>query len=218
MQSHNKFITATCCLILIIIFQTLTAVRVVDATREDLVAGIQRLSSDVIELKNVVESSISNRCDSIRGCYKTSYDECQSKYTKRQSCPSIYDIGYAIPECGRGVNCNGLFDHTITTVRLPANIANGPNGNPKNPEVIEAVCYTRTAQRWMVQKYNQDKNLWKSLNVTSPQMYFGSSTGVFRIFPARQSRECGVYDPRLRPWYQAAVSTFVFASLQLGFD
>ena len=66
-------------------------------------------------------------------------------------------------------------------------------------------------------KYNQDKNLWKSLNVTSPQMYFGSSTGVFRIFPARQSRECGVYDPRLRPWYQAAVSTFVFA-LQLGFD
>ena len=55
-----------------------------------------------------------------------------------------------------------------------------------------------------------------SLTVTSPQMYFGSSTGVFRIFPARQSRECGVYDPRLRPWYQAAVSTFLFALLQMA--
>lgn len=35
---------------------------------------------------------------------------------------------------------------------------------------------------------------------------FFSSTGVFRIFPARHSRECGDYDPRSRPWYQASVS------------
>jgi hypothetical protein len=58
----------------------------------------------------------------------------------------------------------------------------------------------------MVEKYNKDRELWKSLGVSSPHMYFGSSTGVFRIFPARHSRQCGQYDPRLRPWYQASVS------------
>ena len=62
----------------------------------------------------------------------------------------------------------------------------------------------------MVKKYNEDKDLWsKDLNVSSPQMFFGSSTGVFRIFPARQSKECGKYDPRLRPWYQASLPSTV---------
>ncbi len=115
-------------------------------------------------------------------------------------------LGYAIPECGSGKNCNGLFDHTISTVRLPASLATGQNGNPTDADVVEAVCYTRTAQHWMVDKYNQDKSFWQAIGVSSPQMFFGSSTGVFRIFPARHSRECGMYDPRSRPWFQAAVS------------
>lgn len=34
--------------------------------------------------------------------------------------------------------------------------------------------------------------------------YFGSATGVFRIFPGRHSRECGQYDPRVRPWYKVS--------------
>lgn len=178
----------------------------VRAAQEELIRGIQRLNSDVIELRNEVESSISRRCDSIEGCYKTSFDECRSEYTSRQHCPSLDLLGYAVPGCGSGTNCNGLFDSTITTVRLPANLATGANGNPANAEVVEAVCYSRSAEKWMVQKYNEDKQLWKSLNVSSPRMYFGSSTGVFRVFPATHSRECGMYDPRVRPWYQASVS------------
>ena len=180
---------------------------VTTATRQDLVVGVNRLSSDVIALRNEIERSISNRCASIRGCYKSSYGECQSEYTTQQTCPSIDEIGFAISDCGSGKRCNGLFDKSITTVRIPATLATGENGNPTNPEVVEAICYTRTAQAWMVNKYNQDKEVWKSLGVDSPQMFFGSSTGVFRIFPARQSRECGSFDPRLRPWYQASVST-----------
>ena len=43
-------------------------------------------------------------------------------------------------------------------------------------------------------------------------MYFGSQTGVFRIFPGRPSNNCtpygeySEYDPRSRPWYVAASS------------
>lgn len=187
-----------------------TLLTVSEATREDLIRGINRLNSDVIELRNEIEKAISGRCDSIRGCYKTNFDECQSNYTRQQTCPSFANIGYAVPECGTGNNCNGLFDYSITTVRIPQNLRTGKDGNPTNPEVIEAVCYTRTAQRWMVKKYNEDKDIWsKDLNVSSPQMFFGSSTGVFRIFPARQSKECGQYDPRLRPWYQASLPSTV---------
>jgi hypothetical protein len=195
------------------LFQAFT----VRAELQELILGIQRLNSDVIALRNEVESSISRRCDSIEGCYKSSFDECRAEYTNRQQCPSLEVLGYAIPECGSGTICNGLIDSTITTVRLPANLATGVNGNPANAEVIEAVCYSRSAEKWMVTKYNEDKQLWKSLNTTSPRMYFGSSTGVFRVFPATHSRVCGTYDPRVRPWYQATVS-FLFISTWLIHD
>lgn len=35
---------------------------------------------------------------------------------------------------------------------------------------------------------------------------------MFRIFPARQSRECGSYDPRERPWYKGAVPNTISAA------
>lgn len=87
----------------------------------------------------------------------------------------------------------------------------------------------------MVNKFKEAESFWRSLGVDSPQMvsyyllfshvcifnciesffisfvvnylfqYFGSATGMFRIFPARHSRECGQYDPRERPWYKGAV-------------
>jgi hypothetical protein len=102
-----------------------------------------------------------------------------------------------------------LFDNSITTVRLPAYEATGNNGNPEKIEVIEAVCYSRSAEEWMLNKYNEDKQLWASLGVESPRMFFGSSDGVFRIFPASHSRVCGIYDPRIRPWYQALLPSTI---------
>lgn len=195
-------------------FMAAFIIQTASADREDLLRGIAQLNSDVLELRNEIEASISGRCDSIRGCYKSSYDECRSQYTTNQVCPSFEQLGYAIPECGSGKRCNGLFDSTITTVRMPNSIRNGKNGNPTNPEVVEAICYTRTAERWMVQKSQDDEDVWNNLGVSPPQMYFGSSTGVFRIFPARQSRECGQYDPRLRPWYQASVPSTISNSVK----
>ena len=34
--------------------------------------------------------------------------------------------------------------------------------------------------------------------------YFGSSDGVFRIFPGQKTDECDDYDPRGRPWWVAS--------------
>mmetsp|Transcript_1326 Transcript_1326/g.2174 ORF Transcript_1326/g.2174 Transcript_1326/m.2174 type:complete len:678 (+) Transcript_1326:203-2236(+) len=179
------------------------------AGEEELEALIFRLNSDVIELRNEVESSIATRCDSIRGCLKSSYDECQSAYTELQSCPSESELGIVFTVCGAGSRCNGLIDYSVSTVRIPENLAQGPDRNPTNPAVIEDVCMTLPTQRWMVKKYWEEKTFWSSLGVARPQMYFGSDTGVFRIYPARQSEECGKYDPRTRPWYQAALPSTI---------
>jgi len=181
----------------------------VRAGLEELEALITRLNSDVIELRNEVESSIANRCNTIRGCYNASYDECQSAYTNMQTCPGESEFGIVFAACGAGSRCNGLIDYAVSTVRIPENLARGPNRNPTNPEVIEDVCMTVPTQRWMVKKYAEDKAFWSSLGAAPPQMYFGSDTGVFRIYPARQSAECGKYDPRTRPWYQAALPSTV---------
>lgn len=66
---------------------------VVHAAREDLIAIIQRLNSDLLELRNEIEYSISNRCASIAGCSKSSYHECQSEYTRGQTCPAFEKYG-----------------------------------------------------------------------------------------------------------------------------
>ena len=51
------------------------------------------------------------------------------------------------------------------------------------------------------------------MRIDPPTMFFGSHTGIFRIFPGRPSDECSPYseysvdyDPRRRPWYGAASS------------
>lgn len=181
----------------------------VRAGEEELESLIMRLNSDVIELRNEVESSIETRCDSISGCWMSSYHECQSAYTQLQTCPSESELGIVFAQCGAGIRCNGLIDFSVSTVRIPANLAKGPNQNPTNPNVIEDVCMTAPTQRWMVKKYASDRSFWSSLDVAPPQMYFGADTGVFRIYPARQSQECGVYDPRTRPWYQAALPSTI---------
>jgi hypothetical protein len=44
-------------------------------------------------------------------------------------------------------------------------------------QVIEAICSSRRAEEWMVNKYEEDKVYWETLGVASPQMvsYFVSN-------------------------------------------
>lgn len=58
--------------------------------------------------------------------------------------------------------------------------------------MLESVCYTRTLDKYIREKYSTDK----SLGINPPQMYFGAVDGMLRIYPARQSQTCGDYDPR----------------------
>ena len=92
------------------------------------------------------------------------------------------------------------------TVRIPGQDAVGVDGNPTNHQLIESICFSRYLDEWFVNKRAAGADYWKSLNIQPRDMYFGSHTGAFRIFPARQSQTCGVYDPRLRPWYVAGSS------------
>lgn len=105
------------------------------ADEQALLTLIERLNSDIIQLRNEVELQSRNRCDAILGCNHDSYDECLSEMSAGQSCPSFEQLGYSIEECGSGNRCNGLFDPTISTVLLPNITVEGPNRIPKNPDV-----------------------------------------------------------------------------------
>ena len=93
------------------------------------------------------------------------------------------------------VNMSALWDKTQTAVRIPANLAGESLDNPTDPQVIQGICYSRLAEPYMIENFKEGH-----------QMYFGSSTGAFRIVPAQHSKICGDYDPRRRPWFVAASS------------
>jgi uncharacterized protein YegL len=107
------------------------------------------------------------------------------------------------------VNCVCKIKHN-RSVGLPWALANGYNSNPRDPRVMEAICFTRGLDDWFVQKRAKDADYWKLLlGTTEPplnSMFFGSHHGPFRIYPARQSEGCGDFEAHLRPWYIAGSS------------
>jgi len=106
----------------------------------------------------------------------------------------------------QGVSCNALWDKSVSTVSIPAALAQGPKGNPTDPEIIETVCYSRQAEDYMITQYKNDEIFWSKYGVTPSNAYFGAHNGMFRMIPAIHNEICGNYDPRRRPWYVAASS------------
>ena len=188
--------------------QTTTISAANEAKFSELVAKIE---GDVAELAQQVELLYATRCDdsALRGCALGNYDECSSLYPQ-QTCLGGPD--FFISACAGGANhsssatCSGLWDFSMSTVRIIKELADGVNGNPTDPQVIETVCFTRGLDAWFQNKRANDSAYWANLGVEPRSMYFGSRNGAFRIYPARQSEVCGIYDPRLRPWYVAASS------------
>jgi len=73
-------------------------------------------------------------------------------------------------------------------------------------QIIETICYSRRTDAFLKEKFAKTDAFWEDKGVYSPPtMYYGALDGAFRIFPARQSEYCGVYDPRSRPWFRASV-------------
>jgi len=64
--------------------------------------------------------------------------------------------------------------------------------------VIETICYGTILDNPLVEQFEESQS---PDEVSSVFTYFGSWTGVMRIFPgASYGNECGDYDPRIRPW------------------
>lgn len=99
-----------------------------------------------------------------------------------------------------------MWDKGTSTVTLPASIAKAPFDNPSDPEVIESACYSRLAEKYMINKYKDDEEFWSKYNIQPSWSYFGAHNGLFRKIPAVHQEQCGQYDPRRRPWFVAASS------------
>lgn len=153
-------------------------------------AILQQMETDVLNFRDEIERVYSSRCDltTLNQCSRSNYNDCSSIYPC-QECMDASEMVYTA--CGDGVNCNAIWSKRESVVRIPASLAQAQFNNPQDADVIESVCYSQLAEEYMVDYFNGNNG---------NQMYFGSSTGAFRIIPARHSLTCGEYDHRKRPW------------------
>ena len=166
---------------------------------------LTQMEADCLAFRDEIEAAYSQRCstDTLNQCARGNYNDCASTFPN-QICMDPSEL--VIQQCGDGRSCNALWDKSITTVAFPAALAQGEGNNPTDSELVETVCYTRHAEDYMVQKYEDDAAFWAQFGTSPSWSYFGAHNGMFRQVPATLANVCGKYDPRLRPWYVAASS------------
>jgi len=134
------------------------------------------------------------------------FDGCASSLLT-PTCPGGSD--FASSACGNGTQCGAIYDFNTTTLRIAPGSYYLNNLEPSNVEVKDSVCYSLLAESYMLNYTEASRDFWKQYSVAPPSMYYGSDSGVFRIYPANP-KQCpskyNTYDPRLRPWYVAAAS------------
>eukprot|EP00903_Cladosiphon_okamuranus_P018586 g17109.t1 len=100
-------------------------------------------------------------------------------------------------------SCGSVQDFSNPVVQIPASLQSDDN-EVSNLDVIETICYGVILDAPLKEQFEQSQS---PEAVSSVFTYFGSWTGVMRIFPGEsRGKECGDYDPRVRPWYVAASS------------
>ncbi|GAX26355.1 voltage-dependent calcium channel alpha-2/delta-4 [Fistulifera solaris] len=139
------------------------------------------------------------RCNetSLKECQSSNYDECFAALPS-PTCPSGPEFN--IPSCGSGEGCPGYVDFTTSVYSI------APGTAETDPLVYETICWTRHMNEWLIQRNERDRAFWEDLGINPGAMYFGSTTGVFRYYPGRRTKDCGTYDPRPRPWNVAPSS------------
>lgn len=172
----------------------------IDPTFQKVIA---QLETDVKDLARQVESLYEQRCNvtTLASCANSNYEHCRSVFPLPE-CPGNEGPN----DCGDGITCSRFRDYSASAVRLHMDLAPGVSGNPVNKEVIESLCFSQRLDDWFQAKRDNTSQFWDSIGSQPSSMYFGSSTGAFRIYPAQQSMNCEFFDPRLRPWYVAASS------------
>ena len=154
------------------------------AEEADFEALVARLENDVLAYAREVETLYQNRCSaiSLQECSQGNYDDCTSLFPN-QICPGGEDLNVA--RCGDGVTCSALWDYTVSSVSIPKDIDSVDGRNPSDKNVIETICFTQQLDRFFIQQRDEQEEFWKSIGSRTPQMYFGSKNGAFRIYPAR---------------------------------
>ena len=85
-------------------------------------------------------------------------------------------------------------DKTISKISVPYSVMQSNNLDTIQ-EFAETVCYSRLVEAFMVDNFKENE-----------YKYFGAHNGLFRQTPALGRKNCGIYDPRIRPWFVAAAS------------
>jgi von Willebrand factor type A domain len=174
------------------------------ASEADFNDIINKIQLDVLEFAQKVEEYYEKRCDvnTLKACSESNYHETLSSFPNQQ-CETT---GYRdIAVCGE--SCGALYDFTTSAVRIPiGEVTDTKDYNPKDPRAVEAICFSSLMDKYLKEKKERDQSFWDRHGVHSPNAYFGSSSGAFRIYPGRTSNVSGSFDPRTRPWYVAASS------------
>lgn len=166
---------------------------------------IDKLENDVVEFGQHLEGLYSNRCKDaqLQNRRRGNYDACQSAFPNAEC---LGDTSFHVATCaGQEEFCPGMYDFSVSTVRLPAHLLS-EDINTTDSRALEAVGYTQGMEEWLQDKRAADEHFWHEMDIQPRAWHFGSTSGAFRIYPARPSEECGAYDPRTRPWYVAASS------------
>ena len=85
-------------------------------------------------------------------------------------------------------------DKTISKISVPYSVMQSNNSDTIQ-DVAETICYSRLTEAYMIDNFTE-----------SDFKYFGARNGLFRMTPAQGRKNCGSYDPRIRPWFVAAAS------------
>jgi len=155
-----------------------------------------KLESDARAFRDEIERANVARCETntLEECYQGNFNDCDSTFPN-QVCLRPEELVNST--CADGVKCNVLGDKTVSKVSIPR-LSSG--------SIAESVCYSRLAEPFMVDKYKADEEYWDKYDAQTSWSYFGAHDGVFRMIPAFHQEECGLFDPRRRPWFVAASS------------
>ena len=115
---------------LVTLMALLMLVRASLAGTAELEQLIAKMEGDVQALAQQVEMLYASRCTtSLEDCYRGSYEHCLSELPS-PSCPASEQ--FIIEACS---GCGALLDYSVSTVRLPREVADRQNGSPSDPQV-----------------------------------------------------------------------------------
>ena len=172
-----------------------------DASVSNLRIFMNEMESMALSVAREVENIYADRCNRLSSC--VSFHECKSTFDEAtKECRTDY-----VADCKDVENsgCGKTYDFFRTNVRIPSQLLNTQTSQPEGAHLKEDICYSNS----MTETFkNTAENLEKTSDriLQPPQTFFGTSNGMFRIWPAQHSEVCGIMDTRIRPWFVAASS------------